>query len=138
MSSKKKHSGRSLTKLALFDERDKMHPRNETYEGIENFTGLVQKRSKTDLMFLVIYIICNLVAVILFYFCKLFRNQPCLMNFKLSLTRISISCKAALTLEEMLVVNQVQLLKTNLSSFSKILSIWELSECVLLAVQRPW
>jgi len=68
MSHKKKHSGRSLTKLALFDERDKMHPRNETYEGIEDFTGLVRKRSKTDLVFLIIYILCNLVAVILFYF----------------------------------------------------------------------
>jgi len=69
MSSKKK-SGRTLTKLALFDERDKIHPRNESYEGIEHFDGVVKKRSKTDLMFLIIYILSNIAVAILFFFCK--------------------------------------------------------------------
>lgn len=70
MSHNKKKGGRSLTKLALFEERDKIHPRNETYEGLENFTGLVPKRSKTDLLFLILYILCFIALAILFYFGK--------------------------------------------------------------------
>ena len=65
-----KPSSRSYTKLALFDQRDAMHPHNQTYEGLEDFAGLVKKRSKTDLVCLIIYVLLHVVIIGLLYLRK--------------------------------------------------------------------
>ena len=58
------------TKIQYFNERDKNHPRNTTYEGIENFDGLVKDRMRTDCCCSLLFILCNLGLIVYFYFSK--------------------------------------------------------------------
>ena len=62
----------TLSKLAQYAERDRQHPKNYTYEGIENFNGVTEPRYFTNPWWGFLFTLLNCAIIILIMLCNSF------------------------------------------------------------------